>query len=443
MASEVSDLDIRRKLIVSVLVETFDDLMAADPAAFRTKFRKMAASPFAFYRGSACLFYADVAGIPDRWVDERTSRVWIHGDLHAENFGTYLSSQGLFVFDVNDFDEAYLGAYTWDLKRFCASLALLGWQKALPDEAITDLCSRYLHAYVNQVRHFVSAGNDYEFALRLDTATGPIRDVLRSARHRTRSALLHREAELTGDDRRFRHTGTSTRELSEAEQAKVCEALTRYFETIPEGKRRASPRYYDVKDVVGRSGLGIGSAGLPTYSVLLEGSTQALENDVVLSIKQGNVSAVSRVVDDPRIRGYFQHEGHGLRSVQRALQAHTDPLLGYTDIDGVGFVVNELSPYEVDLDWDDLTEPADIAQVVSDLGRATAKMHCVSDSDSDQSLVPFQTEEAINAAIENHTDEFVVEITGFAHSYARCVRDDHRLFVDAFRSGQIPGIPVT
>ncbi len=35
--------------------------MKADPDGFRTKFRKMAADPFAFYRGSACLFYADMA----------------------------------------------------------------------------------------------------------------------------------------------------------------------------------------------------------------------------------------------------------------------------------------------------------------------------------------------------------------------------------------------
>ena len=39
--------------------------MAADADAFRTKFRKMAADPFAFYRGSACLFYADMATLED------------------------------------------------------------------------------------------------------------------------------------------------------------------------------------------------------------------------------------------------------------------------------------------------------------------------------------------------------------------------------------------
>ena len=94
---------------MDVLVDAFADLMAADADAFRTKFRKMAADPFAFYRGSACLFYADMATLDDRWCDERTSRVWIQGDLHAENFGTYMDGAGRIVFDVNDFDEAYLG----------------------------------------------------------------------------------------------------------------------------------------------------------------------------------------------------------------------------------------------------------------------------------------------------------------------------------------------
>ena len=78
----------RRDLIVDTLENAFSDLMAADPAAFRVKFRKMAANPFAFYRGSAALFYTDVSTMDDPWADDRTSRVWIQGDLHAENFGT-------------------------------------------------------------------------------------------------------------------------------------------------------------------------------------------------------------------------------------------------------------------------------------------------------------------------------------------------------------------
>ena len=52
--------DERQPWIVETLVDAFADLMQADENAFRVKFRKMAADPFAFYRGSACLFYADL-----------------------------------------------------------------------------------------------------------------------------------------------------------------------------------------------------------------------------------------------------------------------------------------------------------------------------------------------------------------------------------------------
>src|SRR3954454_3592277 len=101
----------------------------------------MAATPFAFYRGSASLFYADMTGAyaDSSFLTPQTSRLWIHGDLHAENFGTYMNSSGQLVFNVNDFDEAYVGPFTWDLKRFAASLALIGYAKALSDDSITAL----------------------------------------------------------------------------------------------------------------------------------------------------------------------------------------------------------------------------------------------------------------------------------------------------------------
>ncbi len=104
-------------------------------------------------------------------------------------------------------------------------------------------------------------------------------------------------------------------------------------------------------------------------------------------MKQANVPAVSRFVDSAAVERYFDHEGHRTVVSQRALQVHTDPLLGYTSIDGVGYVVSEISPYEADLDWDSLTEPAQMTVVVKELGRATAKVHCASDEDSEQSLV--------------------------------------------------------
>ena len=429
----------RQTKIVDVLVDAFSELMNADPEAFRQKFRKMAAGPFAFYRGSACLFYADMESEKDRWADERTSRVWIQGDLHAENFGTYMDGDGVFIFDVNDFDEAYLGHFTWDIKRMVASVALLAWMKAISDADIASLIETYVRAYVEQVRYFVESDRDHEYALRLENTEGEIREILRETRLSTRVDLLD-DMTLVNDEveRRFRRN-PGVRELDETERARVHTAYEAYLETIPETKRFRSLTY-QVKDIVGRQGFGIGSAGLPAYNVLVEGPTQALENDVVLSMKQGNVAAPSRIVRDERITRYFKHNGHRTAVSQRALQAHADPWLGYTEIDEVGFVVTELSPYVEDLDWSDLTEPEQMAPVLDYLGRATAKVHCVADKDSDPHMVGFQTEDEIIEALKGNEEEFVQEMVDFGAQYSEVARNDHRLFVDAFRNGRIPGL---
>ena len=214
-------------------------------------------------------------------------------------------------------------------------------------------------------------------------------------------------------------------------------AFERYLETIPEDKHFDRDLFYDLRDLVGKSGFGIGSAGLPAYNLLVEGFSQALDNDVVLSMKQANIPAVSRFVDTGEVESYFEHEGHRTVVSQRALQVHTDPMLGHTTIDGVGFVVAEVSPYEVDLDWGGLTEPDDIADVVDLLGRATAKIHCASDEDSEQDLVDFQVEEAIAESLHRRRREFTAWLTDFGIAYADRVRRDHVLFVNAFREGRI------
>lgn len=438
---QTDDSEERRKTIVSTLVNAFSDLMSANPSAFRTKFRKMAADPFAFYRGSACLFYADVAKLTDPWADDHTSRVWIQGDLHAENFGTYMNGQGRMIFDVNDFDEAYVGHFTWDLQRFVASIALMGRRKAISDAEIGRLVPIYVRAYADQVRRFALETGDQDYSLRLDNTEGVVHQTLLQSKLRSRAHMLDHVTEVRGYERRFRD-GPGVRQLDEAEKAAVCAAFEEYQESIPYDKRFSNIAY-NVKDVVGRSGFGIGSAGLPAYNILIEGFSEALDNDIVLSMKQGNVAAPSRIVSDPQVASYFPHHGHRTAVSQRALQAHADPLLGYTELGGAGFVVSELGPYNADLEWEELTEPSDIAPVLDYLGRATAKVHCVADSDSDQTLVPFQTEQALQNILDGREEEFVAWLVDFAHSYAQVVRNDHQLFLDAFRENQIPGVRST
>jgi len=423
----------REKHITDVLAEAFDDLISSDPRAFQRKFRKMAQDPFSFYRGSACLFYADMDDAEDRYADERTSRVWIQGDLHAENYGTYVNDAGILVFDVNDFDEAYLGHFTWDLKRMAASLALLGFVKALSDETIGEMIETYAAAYVEQVERFHLTESDEEFRLTLENTEGALHDVLQEARLQTRWHMLEQATRVEGHDRVFKESA-SARPLDDDEREEVLAAYSGYLETIPERKRQHSVSY-DVKDVVGRVSFGIGSAGLPAYNLLVEGRSQALENDVILSMKQGNVAAPSRVVEDERIREHFEHPGHRTAISQRALQAHADPWLGWCELRGKGQVVQEISPYEADLSWEHLADPEEILPLLGYLGQATAKIHCVSDASSAEDLVDFETEEAIEAVID---DDLASELAEFGASYAERVREDHGLFVDAFRNGDFP-----
>jgi uncharacterized protein (DUF2252 family) len=424
--------------LVDVLVTEFGELMAQDPAAFRRKFRKMAATPFAFYRGSACVYYADLNGVADPFLDERTSAVWIHGDLHAENFGTYLNSEGILVFNVNDFDEAYVGPFIWDLKRFAASIALIGYAKALSDGVIGDLVAGYARTYVAELRAIAAGGEEAIGALTLDTTDGVLRDVLQRARLNTRVGLLDEQTVIEDYDRRFAMSD-GVYVVDAPTRAEVEAAFEAYLPTLPSWDGVRTERY-TIKDVVMRKGVGIGSAGLPSYNVLLEGHTQALENDVIIYMKQGQTPAVSRWVTDPRVRAYFKHQGHRTSESQRALQAHADAWAGYTSLRGVGQVVAEVSPYAADLDWSDVNELDDLSSVVNYLGRATARMHSVADDESSHDLVDFSTEDAIVAAISRDEDGFAAALVDFAHSYGARARADHQIFVDLFRNGKFPGL---
>ncbi len=77
-----------------------------NPELLALKYRKMAATPFGYFRGTNPLFHADWPGAA--WL-ERMPAVWLNGDLHIENFGTYRGDNRLVYFDIGDFDDGALG----------------------------------------------------------------------------------------------------------------------------------------------------------------------------------------------------------------------------------------------------------------------------------------------------------------------------------------------
>src|SRR5271154_1819897 len=98
------------------------DLLAASnvgrqPDFIPLRMGRMAASPFTFLRGAACVMAWDLSKTPNCGI-----RVIIDGDAHINNFGLYGTPQRDVIFDLNDFDEATIGPWEWDLKRLVASV---------------------------------------------------------------------------------------------------------------------------------------------------------------------------------------------------------------------------------------------------------------------------------------------------------------------------------
>jgi len=83
------------------------------------RFGRMAASPFAYFRGAAAPMAWDLAHTPTSGI-----RVQACGDAHLLNFGMYAAPDRRLVFDVNDFDETLPAPFEWDVKRLAASFAV-------------------------------------------------------------------------------------------------------------------------------------------------------------------------------------------------------------------------------------------------------------------------------------------------------------------------------
>ncbi|MFY9946553.1 MAG: DUF2252 family protein, partial [Exiguobacterium chiriqhucha] len=106
---------IRRETLATVLDYYDKSIRNLSEAARDEKYNKMSATPFSFFRGSSHLFYYDFAKVPLAFDTDASHPTFIQGDLHFENFGVFEDGAGTIIYDVNDFDEAYLGSYLFDV----------------------------------------------------------------------------------------------------------------------------------------------------------------------------------------------------------------------------------------------------------------------------------------------------------------------------------------
>lgn len=121
------------------------------------RFEKMATTPFSFYRGSAALFWRD-------WINNEAMSpfgspktvVWIQGDLHIENYGSFQDSGGHIVYEVNDFDEGCPNQYQGDLWRLATSIVLICKEAEISPADTADIVKEAAKGYRKAVDDFVS-----------------------------------------------------------------------------------------------------------------------------------------------------------------------------------------------------------------------------------------------------------------------------------------------
>lgn len=97
------------------------ELTRALPAILPVRRARLLASPHAFFRGSARLYYELLAEQPTL-LEGPPGEGWIVGDMHLENVGVW--RRGEMVFDVNDVDEAAVGPRRLDVLRLLVSVLL-------------------------------------------------------------------------------------------------------------------------------------------------------------------------------------------------------------------------------------------------------------------------------------------------------------------------------
>ncbi|MFF7988858.1 DUF2252 domain-containing protein [Kitasatospora xanthocidica] len=390
---------------------------------------RMAATPFAFLRGSAGLMAADLAGTPVTGIGAQ-----LCGDAHAANFGLYGDARGRLVLDINDFDETVPGPWEWDLKRLAASLVLAGRETGASESTAREAAEHVAGSYRRTMRtlaklpaldswNAVADEQLVSFAEAHDLAD-VLRKVGAKALGNTSAKFAARSTDRTADGGwRFAAAPPVLTEVSDATARAVAHALGPYVETVPAEVRTLLSRYR-VQDVAFRV-VGTGSVGTRSYVVLL---TDHRDQPLVLQVKEARPSVLLPYL--PRVGQAAKparddHEGRRVVLGQKHMQVVSDTLLGWTTVDGLPYQVRQFRNRKGSVDPAAL-QPSQLDDYARITGALLARAHAHT---ADPGLLAgyFGKGEVLDEAVG-----------AFAVAYADRTEADHADLLSAVRSGRLP-----
>jgi uncharacterized protein (DUF2252 family) len=308
------------------------------------RMERMSASPFAFLRGAAAVMAWDLSHTPVTGI-----QVMIDGDAHINNFGLFGSLQRDVIIDVNDFDEATLGPWEWDLKRLVASVNVAGRENGMSRRERRRAVRESVAGYrfnaarlapmgVLEVWSLFGYADRPPKVLKIPKqAWALIQKAVAKARATTNETLLPKIARRRHDGGwRFVDDPPVLTRVDDETRGKLVGALVEYAEQLSPAYRFMLRRY-GVADVAHRV-VGVGSVGTRAYLALLFGNGD--DDPLFLQIKEATVPAHAPYLPALPIRG--DHQGRRVVAAQRVLQSLGDPMLGHTTIDGRPYYVRQM-----------------------------------------------------------------------------------------------------
>ncbi len=388
---------------------------------------RMAASPFAFLRGSAGVMAWDLAQTPVTGL-----QVIVCGDAHMNNFGLFGTPQRTVVFDLNDFDEVTYGSWEWDLERLVASVNVAGRENGLDRgdrrEAVAACVSGYrdnarrLQALpildVWYLHHYPGKTNP---VFEPDSNTKKVLEkAVEKAKRRDNAAFFQKVSHRSEDGvGRFNDEPPILRRLDENTAQKVVQSLVPYARTItPE--REYMLQHYHVADVAHRV-VGVGSVGTRAYVVMLFGNDQS--DPLFIQVKEAVAPAFAPYT--PPLPPVAEHQGRRVVMGQRLLQAANDVLLGWTSIDGRHYFVRQMRDLKgsIDIEW---LKGSAFLMYARACGTLLARAHARS-GDIAKIAGYCGKSEALDEAMAD-----------FAEAYGDQMEQDHDVLVKAIGAGKIP-----
>ncbi|HZK04938.1 MAG TPA: DUF2252 domain-containing protein [Actinomycetaceae bacterium] len=298
--------------------------------------KRMSASPFAFYRGTAAIQAADLAASAHSGI-----LVASCGDAHVSNFGFYASPQRTIVADLNDFDEAAWAPWEWDVKRLVTSVIIggraSGRDSLAVEESARDAVGAYVHVLqaaleLSPLERYYTHFDVKDTKTRLKNSLGRVLvEAVADAKKRTGQRAVRRlTRKVEGGDRQFVENPPAMVRVGGDDASRTTDLLDQYRLSANVDVRMLLSQY-DVKDVARRA-VGVGSVGTRCFVVLLHDREGNL---LLLQVKQarrsvleeyGGIRQPSALTD-----GIARGGGEGARVValQRVLQAFSDPFLGH------------------------------------------------------------------------------------------------------------------